>query len=216
MTPAINTENNEFFLATHSAKLLGNHFQIAPNEPHSPAWGHATSYFQPKSRAEDLPPVSILKHQHVPTERITRSRAGSFSDIREESLEKAIKSAEWTVEPAEQGNGGLRNAIYAATESGKIEDKTWVSLDDAERSGLLLTKILQVGTLGMPTDALEEGQKADIEDRLKLWPLCLLQTDRNCLTQKLVSIYTLLSRLPKYSAVFRFARSFLKVCLAPI
>ena len=57
--------------------------------------------------------------------------------------------ADWSVESAEQGNGGLRNAVEAAVRSENLTDKIWV------------------GTLGMPTDALDDTQrKQDIEDRL--------------------------------------------------
>jgi len=50
---------------------------------------------------------------------------------------------------ADQGNGGLRNAAEAAARDGKLGDYTWV------------------GTLGMPTDALEgTQQKTDIEATL--------------------------------------------------
>lgn len=50
---------------------------------------------------------------------------------------------------ADQGNGGLRNAAEAAARDGIAEEYSWV------------------GTLGMPTDALEgTQQKEDINDRL--------------------------------------------------
>lgn len=68
---------------------------------------------------------------------------------RSESHDRVFAEAEWTVELADQGNGGLRNAVQAAVRSGTLEDHIWI------------------GTLGMPTDALEDTQqKQDIEDRL--------------------------------------------------
>lgn len=58
-------------------------------------------------------------------------------------------NANWRVVNAEQGNGGLRSAADAAARDGYDVEYTWV------------------GTLGMPTDALEgTQQKDDIHDRL--------------------------------------------------
>ena len=68
---------------------------------------------------------------------------------RSDSHDRVFAHADWTVVPADQGNGGLRNAVNAAVRARKLHDKIWV------------------GTLGMPTDALEgTQQKQDIEDRL--------------------------------------------------
>lgn len=68
---------------------------------------------------------------------------------RSDSHDRVFAHADWTVVPADQGNGGLRNAVSASVRNGKLHDKIWV------------------GTLGMPTDALEDTQqKQDIEDRL--------------------------------------------------
>jgi trehalose 6-phosphate synthase/phosphatase len=56
---------------------------------------------------------------------------------------------DWVVKAAEQGNGGLRNAVYAAEEAGILADKMWV------------------GTLGMPTDLLKDATRASISDTLE-------------------------------------------------
>lgn len=55
----------------------------------------------------------------------------------EHSHERAFRTAEWAVQPAEQGNGGLRNAVRAASEAGTLKDILWVCssepmLDGAE------------------------------------------------------------------------------------
>ena len=62
----------------------------------------------------------------------------------------------FTVARQPLGNVGLHNAIHAACESGLLQEKTWV------------------GTLGMPTDALESHVKSDIAERL--------EDDHDCLT----------------------------------
>ena len=69
--------------------------------------------------------------------------------IRGLSQERSFSDAQWTVEPAALGNGGLKNAVKAAVNSGYITEKTWV------------------GTLGMPTDALEDHTKSEIAERLE-------------------------------------------------
>jgi trehalose 6-phosphate synthase/phosphatase len=75
--------------------------------------------------------------------------------VRDGSHDRVFANAEWTVEPAEQGNGGLRNAVRAAEASGSLHEKTWV------------------GTLGMPTDVLTDQQHHDIQDRLENEHECL-------------------------------------------
>lgn len=69
--------------------------------------------------------------------------------VRSESHDRVFAQANWNVVNADQGNGGLRNAAEAAARDGKLKEYTWV------------------GTLGMPTDALQGTQQLqDIEDKL--------------------------------------------------
>jgi trehalose 6-phosphate synthase/phosphatase len=69
--------------------------------------------------------------------------------VRSDSHDRVFAHADWTVVNADQGNGGLRNAAEAAAREGKLGEYTWV------------------GTLGMPTDALQGTQQLqDIEDKL--------------------------------------------------
>lgn len=134
---------------------------LTESESDSPAWGFTSSFNQPRPREAFSASPSVLKHQEPlvpaaeplraastretkPTEakyptarRLTRSRHASFS------------KAEWTIEKAEQGNGGLRNAVRSATDAGHLDDKTWI------------------GTLGMPTDSLTPYTKAAIAENLK-------------------------------------------------
>ena len=171
-TPAIPTEHEQFFLSNKPVPSSPYHSQVqqivnlplpTPSETHSPLWGRGY-FIQPKSRAEDPPPVSILKHNKHAIKH-TRSRVTSVSDIREDSHERALKTAEWSIQPAEQGNTAIRNAIHAVERSGFIKEKIWVSFFLGYREYDI--KKIQVGTLGMPTDALEEARKFDIEDKLE-------------------------------------------------
>lgn len=124
---------------------------LAPSDPHSPAWGTGRLLTQPQSRASSPPPADIL-HRKTDEKAAALGRAGIRQPLlgnRSESHDRVFAEAEWQVVPADQGNGGLRNAVRAAERSGTLEDKIWV------------------GTLGMPTDALiDTQQKHDIEERL--------------------------------------------------
>lgn len=128
-TSAAAIEAEEFFGLPSNKSVLSLR-SLVPNEPLSPAWGR-TSYFQPRSRAESPPPVSILKHgrPRLPRERTLKNHPTILSESREESHERALRDADWTVEPAEQGNGGLKNAINAATQAGLLKENTWVSVE---------------------------------------------------------------------------------------
>jgi trehalose-6-phosphate synthase len=123
----------------------------APADRGSPQWGARAD--QPKSRANSPPPASIIernklllrKANELVRQGITQPRAS----LRSDSHDRVFAHANWKIIGADQGNGGLRNAAEAAVREGKIDEYTWV------------------GTLGMPTDALEgTQQKQDIEDKL--------------------------------------------------
>ena len=144
------TDNSD--LRVHFPKQEGPHSTIAPSDPHSPAWGSGRLFTQPRSRASSPPPADILKHNKTAEKAAALGRAGIRQPQllgRSDSHDRVFAHADWTVVPADQGNGGLRNAVQAAVRNGQLHDKIWV------------------GTLGMPTDALEDTQqKQDIEDRL--------------------------------------------------
>jgi trehalose 6-phosphate synthase complex regulatory subunit len=126
-------------------------------DTHSPAWGKAFNWGQPKSRAKSPPPSNVFHHNAQNTKEKTavmlmraantfksRARAGTSSRERRFS-----NDSQYTIERARIGNGGLWNAIDAVSESGLLTEKTWV------------------GTLGMPTDDLDEHLKESIAERLE-------------------------------------------------
>lgn len=157
-TPTKDIDYNEFFaqkdleLRTHFPKQDGPRSIIAPSDPHSPAWGTGKLFTQPQSRASSPPPADLLKSTKIAEKAAVLGRAGIRQPQlggRSDSHDRVFTHAPWTVVPADQGNGGLRNAVQAAVRNGKLNDKIWV------------------GTLGMPTDVLEDTQqRQDIEDRL--------------------------------------------------
>ncbi|MCJ1307860.1 hypothetical protein MMC25_001508 [Agyrium rufum] len=155
-TPAIATENEEFFLSNRSVhddvhQVTKDKSTVPISDPHSPTWGRRT-LTQPKSRAGGLPSSSISRLLQTATRNhdhsILMRQAAALDEKRDRSHERALKEAAWTIHPAEQGNGGLRNAINGATEAGILKDK------------------ILVGTLGMPIDALDEKQRTEIAEKL--------------------------------------------------
>ena len=124
---------------------------------HSPHWGKAFSWGQPESKAKLPPSSSILRHNTQEVKETTgvmmmraantykgRARAGTSNHQRRFSADN-----HYTIERARIGNGGLWNAIDAVSVSGLLHEKTWV------------------GTLGMPTDDLEDHIKETISELLE-------------------------------------------------
>lgn len=131
---------------------------LTESEGYSPAWG-TTLLNQPKPQTIVSPDPSILKHQdsHPAKEPVTQrvppaQPVAPYTGLRKGSVANrkvSFSKAEWSIETAEQGNGGLRNAVRSATDAGVLEEMMWV------------------GTLGMPTDALAKWTRRDISEKLK-------------------------------------------------
>lgn len=145
-----------------------NYEDLRESEAHSPAWGARTALNQPKPQSAFLASPSILRHQEPlasPTENPPPKVDGPASQppvrhlrkpsVRSHNRKPSFSETEWKITTAEQGNGGLRNAVRAAAESGQLEDKVWV------------------GTLGMPTDALTASTKSMISEKLESEYDCL-------------------------------------------
>lgn len=113
-------------------------------------WGARAN--QPLSRANSPPPAALFERDRTMEKARELGRRGLVQPkarLRSDSHDRVFSSAPWSVVNADQGNGGLRNAAEAAARDGKLGDYTWV------------------GTLGMPTDALEgTQQREDIENHL--------------------------------------------------
>ena len=147
-TPYITTDPQEFFFKYRDRSGI---VQLPIPDPNPLALSdpHLPTHIQTSSRSNSPPLSSLLKLTGVNDTRHAYSGRRRGSGHSGDFHAKALADAEWTVEPADKGNGGLRNAVRAAHENGSLLDRTWV------------------GTLGMATDFLEDApQKADIEDRL--------------------------------------------------
>lgn len=158
LTPGATTEDETVFKGYTSR--LADEIPIAndrlwhgPSEPRAIPWGQNRRFNQPQSKATDPPTPSIL------------SSRGSIQGLRRDlaldgsqdrwgmkyhcSTRVSLSNADWVVKAAEQGHGGLQNAIHAAEKSSLLKDKTWV------------------GTLGMPTDSLTDPTRTDIAETLQ-------------------------------------------------
>ncbi|KAJ5747231.1 uncharacterized protein N7511_008927 [Penicillium nucicola] len=131
---------------------------LTESEGHSPAWGSTTSLMQPKAKPLVSPSPSILKHQDPPVAKEPVSSRAPNAQPTPPSGQRwtqfanrkvSFSKAEWTIETAEQGNGGLRNAVRSATDAGFLDQMMWV------------------GTLGMPIDALAKYTWKDIVEKLE-------------------------------------------------
>ncbi|KKY28100.1 putativetrehalose phosphate synthase subunit [Phaeomoniella chlamydospora] len=161
LTPGATVDHERIFLQGKQRGVVDGYpfpkdpYAIAPNEPHSPAWGKAVDLNHPASRAKSPPPSSILRHEKSRAQTASMlwkaqhkykvQEDGDEADIQDD----AYSEETWTIEPNPLGNGGLRNATRAACNEGIIGDK------------------ILVGTLGMPTDALDDTLKGSIAEKLE-------------------------------------------------
>ncbi|KAJ5536238.1 Alpha-alpha-trehalose phosphate synthase subunit [Penicillium frequentans] len=159
LTPGATTEDEKIFKAyvSHSAgeiPLADDPNGPGPNEPRAVPWGQSRKFNQPRSKAVIHPEPSILSRpasRQESKESAFLNGGGILPPVPTEiGSPRALLSAEdWVVKAAEQGNGGLHNAINAAANAGFLENKMWV------------------GTPGMPTDSLTDMTRNLIDETLK-------------------------------------------------
>lgn len=150
-TPTLETDPSDPFANEDGFRVQFPNDLGSPVDKASSGWGGRAN--QPRSRANSPPPAALAEHSRTMQKARELGRQGVIQPrplVRSESHDRVFASAHWKVVDADQGNGGLRNAADAAAREGRSGgDITWV------------------GTLGMPTDALEgTQQKQDIEDML--------------------------------------------------
>jgi len=121
-----------------------------------PAGGIARLFNQPVSKADAAPPDTILEYakaqERADTMKSTMGRKvspGRSRNLTKEHGSDPRWATEWSVVPAIQGNGGLTNAVRASIDAGTLTD------------------VLSVGTIGFPTDVLDDGKKAEIHEKLE-------------------------------------------------
>ena len=151
-TPLRMLEHEDFFTpglpsaATHFPKP-GDPRGLVRSDAHVPEWGASGLFNQPQLRTNPAPDT-ILEYAKA------QERAQAMKErMRSPQVARLTAdprwSAEYTVVPAVQGNGGLTNAIRAAVKNNAIKD------------------ILTVGLIGFPTDSLDDEKKAEIYSKLE-------------------------------------------------
>ncbi|KAJ5551491.1 hypothetical protein N7535_000564 [Penicillium sp. DV-2018c] len=157
LTPGATTENVTIFQGytwrlADEIPIANDRLCHGPSEPPAITWGRSRRFNQPRSKATDPPAPSILSNREPPP----GQRRDQFLDGSQDrwdtedssSLAAPLSTTDWVVKAAEQGHGGLQNAVHAAEISGLLDNKMWV------------------GTLGMPTDSLTDPTKRDIAKAL--------------------------------------------------
>ena len=166
-----------------------------PSDSHESEWGGGETFNQPRSRADPVPPPTILEYSKVLSQdQLLRQKqqevqkdfgrrqdghqqeAGSGEAPERDG--RKIKDSEkrhclplgrkkpaqssngtsssyfskppWTIEPSTKVNGGLTNAVRAATADESAGDIYWV------------------GTLGFPTESLNCSLKDEIQENLEM------------------------------------------------
>ncbi|OQE46983.1 hypothetical protein PENCOP_c001G04502 [Penicillium coprophilum] len=158
LTPGATTEDEKVFKGytwrlTDEIPIANDRLWHGPSEPRAIPWGHSRRFNQPKSKAIDPPTPSILSSQ-CPKQGSRRDLSLDGSQDRwgmeyHSSTRVSLSNADWVVKAAEQGHGGLQNAIHAAEKLSLLNDKMWV------------------GTLGMPTDSLTDPTRTEIGETLQ-------------------------------------------------
>ncbi|KAF2652278.1 glycosyltransferase family 20 protein [Lophiostoma macrostomum CBS 122681] len=120
-----------------------------------PDWGNGLYFNQPRSNAEPPLPDTILAYGKV-LERAEaqKGRLGRKISPRSRNISRDHSAdprwaTSWAVVPGLQGNGGLTNAIRASIDAGALTD------------------VLAVGSIGFPTDVLDDQKKTEIYEKLE-------------------------------------------------
>ncbi|KAJ6187187.1 hypothetical protein N7519_002095 [Penicillium mononematosum] len=158
LTPGATTEDETVFKGYTSRSadeipIANDRLWHGPSEPRAIPWGHSRRFNQPRSKATDPPTPSILSSRgpiQGPRRELSLDGSQDQWDMKYcSSTRVSLSNADWVVKAAEQGHGGLQNAIHAAEKSSLLKDKTWV------------------GTLGMPTYSLADSTRTDIAETLQ-------------------------------------------------
>ncbi|EED16346.1 alpha,alpha-trehalose phosphate synthase subunit, putative [Talaromyces stipitatus ATCC 10500] len=150
MTPGATTEHEKIFKPFYAPQSASDGPNgPAPTENPVESWGSSRKFNQPMSKAAKTPDSSILSRPGAVDGPVDHRKADDTDSEEPSSPRVLLSDVDWVVKSAVQGNGGLRNAIDAAAKAGIVDKKVWV------------------GTLGMPTDSLQEHTRNNIASKLK-------------------------------------------------
>lgn len=156
ITPAaVERKGDDFFSA--GPPTPATHFPrpfdprtLVRSDSHVAEWSGGQLFNQPRPRDAPAPLETIHEYTHGQARARNHSRRPTrrLSPLGRHSHSHEW-GEEWHIVPADQGNGGLTNAIRAAQDLGD------------------LGTVLSVGLVGFPTDDLPEDTRADIHDKLE-------------------------------------------------
>ncbi|PSN65573.1 alpha,alpha-trehalose phosphate synthase-like protein subunit [Corynespora cassiicola Philippines] len=158
-TPAAMEKHEEFFAPTQPTAT--SYFPtveptgLVRSDAHVPEWGTSALFNQPRSRADAVPPHTILEYAKA-QERQQVAGSRPFSH-RSHSSRRADPrwTTDWTLVPGVQGNGSLTNAVRSCVANGNLDE------------------VAYVGLIGFPTDSLEDQKKSEICEKLEDQHQCL-------------------------------------------
>ena len=159
-TPAASSIHEEFF-SQRRPSVASNFIKahdprtLVRSDSYVAEWGSGVFFNQPPSRASKLPPSRIQgfgppveDEQGVFLKKKASKRGKPGHNSRTRSSEGKQWGQEWSIVPAEQGNGGLANAIRAAERKAPMD-------------------IFWLGTVGFATDSLPDRTRDDIHEKLE-------------------------------------------------
>ncbi|KAJ5774248.1 Trehalose-phosphatase [Penicillium paradoxum] len=158
LTPGATTAHETIFKGytwkvSDEIPIANDRMLHGPSEPRAIPWGRSRRFNQPRSRATGPPtPSNLSSRGRQQSQRRTLSLDGTqdlYGMKNYGSPRVSLPATEWVVKAAEQGHGGLYNAIHAAEKSSLLDEKMWV------------------GTLGMPTDTLADATRAEVAAALE-------------------------------------------------
>ncbi|KAF2876261.1 alpha,alpha-trehalose phosphate synthase-like protein subunit [Massariosphaeria phaeospora] len=121
---------------------------LVRSDSHVPEWATGGLFFN-QPRGKNVSPAATILEYAKALERVQAQNSKQRPVVKNKKSADPRWTAEWTVVPAVQGNGGLTNAVRAAQASGQIDD------------------VLTVGLIGFPTDSLDEQKKTEIYEKLE-------------------------------------------------
>lgn len=159
-------ETNPFFSDTTNTKARrsSSHMDLSKLSPVShprilartdsaaPEWGAASLFNQPLAQQTSAPQPRLDRYAKA----LEEKAAKAIHDLRKtqsrktgKSRKQDFKGSDWTIENGVHGNGGLFNAVKAASDNKTLSSKHFI------------------GTLGFPTDDLDEAVKQSIDEKLE-------------------------------------------------
>lgn len=125
---------------------------LARTDTAAPDWGISSLYNQPLAQQNPAPQLGLSRYAKSLEEKASKAihelrKAQSHNTNKNKKTD--FQGSEWTIEHAVHGNGGLINAVKAASDNEVLSSKQFI------------------GTLGFPTDDLDQSVRQAIDEKLE-------------------------------------------------